>query len=105
VAGFDKAMALRYLQEAKKTYPAKDGLEFVNEFQRRLREGRPTGWPPSNYPHNRGDAILDALEYGKGSWNDSLRYLKDLRAVQPYNQAVVAAYEELQSLYKESQRQ
>ncbi len=105
VAGFDKAVALRYLQEAKKISPDKDGSGFIDQFQQRLREGRPIGWPPSNYPLSRGDAILDALEYGKGSWNDSLRYLKDLRAVQPGNKAVVAAHEELQSLHKESQRQ
>ena len=34
-------------------------------------------------PHSRTDAVLDALEYGKGDWSRSLEYIRQRRKVLP----------------------
>lgn len=46
--------------------------------------------------------MLDALEYGKGDWAASLRYLQHAKQIQQNNPVVEGAYREIERLSRES---
>ncbi len=99
---WNNALALNYLDEAGKKM---QGLEW--EFVRMIKAqvADRTHLDPGSYwkyhYKSRGEAMLDALEYGKGDWVASLRYLKHAGQIQKGNAVVDAAYRELERLSRE----
>jgi len=99
---WDNALALNYLDEASKKLTGLD-WEFVRMTKEQVAN-RKFSDPGSYWKYrysNRADAMLDALEYGRGDWDASLRYLKHAKKIQHSNTVVDAAYRELEKLSKE----
>lgn len=101
-AYWNNVLALNYLDEASKNLTGLD-WEFVRITKQELADH--TYSAPGSYwkyrYNNRADAMLDALEYGRGDWAASLRYLKHARQIQHNNKVVDDAYRELERLSKE----
>lgn len=99
---WNNAVALNYLGEAGKKLSGLD-WEFVRLTKQQVADR--THLDPGSYwkyhYKNRGEAMLDALEYGKGDWAASLRYLKHAGQIQKGNPVVNAAYRDLERLSKE----
>lgn len=101
-AYWNNVLALNYLDEASKNLTGLD-WEFMRITKQELADH--TYSAPGSYwkyrYNNRADAMLDALEYGRGDWAASLRYLKHARQIQHNNKVVDDAYRELERLSKE----
>ena len=99
---WNNTVALNYLDEAGKKLSGLD-WEFVRLTRQQVADR--THLDPGSYwkyhYKNRGEAMLDALEYGKGDWAASLRYLKHAGQIQKGNPVVNAAYRDLERLSKE----
>lgn len=105
-AAWNKPLALAYLDEAGNTLSSLDWA-FVRMVRKDIATGRHTD--PGSYTRlryrNRGEAMLDALDYGKGDWAASLRYLKHAGQIQKGNPVVDAAYRELEQLSRSAEPQ
>lgn len=105
-AAWNKPLALSYLDEAGNTLSSLDWA-FVRMVREDIAKGRHTA--PGSYPRlryrNRGEAMLDALDYGKGDWAASLRYLKHVGQIQKGNPVVDAAHRELEQLSRSAEPQ
>lgn len=102
---WNNALALNYLDEASRNLTGLD-WEFIRLTKQQVADRSHTD-PGSYWKYrysNRGEAILDALEYGKGDWSASLRYLKHVSQIQHKNPVVEAAYRELESLSRDAER-
>lgn len=89
--------AVHYLKEARE--PFRDGLEreVLDEVIANVRN---LGDEIPGFPvyRSKADALLDALEYGKGDWNESLRYLEVAHNADGSNLPVRDALNYLQGL-------
>ncbi|MBN2568149.1 MAG: tetratricopeptide repeat protein [Deltaproteobacteria bacterium] len=63
--------AMSYLRKAEKDRPDDLGIKKAITYTMYLRDRK--SMPPSP----KAEALLDALEYGKGDWQRSVEYLKD----------------------------
>lgn len=99
---WDNFLALNYLDEASTKLSGLD-WEFVRVTKQQVADRKysaPGAYWKYRYT-SRADAMLDALEYGKGDWEASLRYLKHAKKIQHNNPVIDAAYRDLESLSKE----
>lgn len=101
----NKALAMNYLDEARKALPGSD-WKIIDDFRQHVVAGKPLapGTEKLDRYRSQGDAMLDALEYGKGNWSAALRYLKHARQFQANNPVVEKAYRDLERLSKEAKQ-
>lgn len=100
---WNNALALNYLDEASQNLSGLD-WEFIRITKQEVADhthSDPGSFWKYRY-NNRADAMLDALEYGKGDWAASLRYLKHSKQIQHNNKVVDDAYREIERLSKGS---
>jgi len=90
--------AVKYLKETQQVFS--DG--YTNELLGKLIDNVDTLAPLEDivptFP-TKADAILDALEYGKGDWQRSLKYLEVAHKSDPDNMAVRDAFNYLEGLH------
>ncbi|MEK6712164.1 MAG: hypothetical protein AABZ64_16475 [Nitrospinota bacterium] len=97
--------AMIYLAEASFALRGQD-REVIDTLRDRLKRGEPLYNPPAVSESPRGfyptkaDAMLDALEYGKGNWEYSFRYLRHVQQAFPSDRTVAAAIAELAAIQK-----
>lgn len=97
----DYEATVRYLKEARSLIQDDLSTQLIDKLitdVRKIAPGPIEGMPI--YP-SKADAILDALEYGKGDWGASLRYLEAAHNSDPSNLPVRDALNYLQGLYND----
>ena len=89
--------AVHYLNEARPAFPGVVERDILDKAIANVRDlgGEIPGFPAYR---SKADAILDALEYGKGDWDASLRYLEVAHDADPNNLDVRDALNYLQGL-------
>jgi tetratricopeptide (TPR) repeat protein len=94
----DYAGAVNYLKEARKYYSKGCEKNLLNELIKNVKRLSPT---EDRFPayRTKAHAILDALEYGKGNWHRSLKYLEVAHKVDKNNLPVRDALNYLQGLH------
>jgi len=96
----DYDQALRYFKEAREGIPEgtpeRSILEQVIADPKQLSSRPIEGHP---IYQNRADALLSALEYGKGNWDASYTYLQVAHKANPDNLAVRDALNYFEALY------
>lgn len=89
--------AVKYFMEARALYGEPDGKEIVGNLISQVHTIKPDDLLPI-YP-SKADAILDALDYGKGDWQVSLNYLRLALQANPHNYNIRDALNYLEGLH------
>ena len=96
---------MTYLADASSSLEGRD-RELVDGIREKIKRGEPlynplfvSGNIQGFYP-TKADAMLDALEYGKGDWDSSFRYLRHLQQAFPFDRTITAAIAELTAIRK-----
>lgn len=81
--------AVRYLTEARDKLREPTDALLISELVNRLREGKQVKrGPPGVYYAKRVEALLDAMDYAKGDWDATLRFLSDASVADPSSRPV-----------------
>ncbi|OGA78552.1 MAG: hypothetical protein A3G27_16985 [Betaproteobacteria bacterium RIFCSPLOWO2_12_FULL_66_14] len=95
--------AMIYLAEAGFALKGRD-RQLIDDLRERLKRGEPlynsnsvSGNSRGFYP-TKADAMLDALEYGKGNWDSCFRYLRHIQQAFPSDQIITTALVELATI-------
>ena len=97
----DYKATVRYLKEARSLIQDDSSTQLIGKLIANVRTlpAKPIEGIPI-YP-SKAEAILDALEYGKGDWGASLRYLEVAHNSDPNNLPVRDALNYFQGLYND----
>lgn len=95
--GEHDARALIYLHDAREVLRGSD-YHLIDEYANAVRAKSINREPLMSMFDSRANAILDALQYGKGNLDDSLRYLEDARRAEPGNLHIRDAHQYLSGL-------
>ncbi|MCH8807824.1 MAG: hypothetical protein IH986_17300, partial [Planctomycetes bacterium] len=93
----DYAGAVNYLKETQQFYSKGYKNKLLNELIDNVKNLAPIEDRYPIYP-TKAEAILDALEYGKGNWQRSLKYLEAAHKVDPNNLPVRDALNYLETV-------
>lgn len=94
-----------YLAEASFSLRGRD-RQLIDALRGKLQRGEPLHDPGSISGNRRGfyptkaAAMLDALEYGKGDWKKTFRYLDHARLMFPRDRTIAAAKKELSIIHR-----
>ena len=92
--------AVRYFKEVLKSEEGDTAYKWtMQECIKNVQQLKPTPIPGFPIYPSKADVILDALEYGNGNWEESLRYLEVAYRADPGNLHVRDARNYLQGLY------
>lgn len=98
----DYAGATKYLREAQQFYSKGYNNRLLNKLIDNMKDLAPIEDRYPSYPTKAG-AILDALEYGKGNWQRSFKYLEAAHKVDANNLPVRDALNYLKGLHAGTQ--
>jgi tetratricopeptide (TPR) repeat protein len=95
-------LALQYLKEARRFYADPDSHEYdaLNRLIYDPRAQEPMSFLNELFPADsfKAEAMLDALDYGNGNWDESIKYLEVAHQANPNDLAVRDALNYMQGI-------